>query len=64
MIERQCTEAQFICTTFRPELAQNADKCYCVRYSNKVSSIVVVGKEEALQVIAEDLQEAGAAPQE
>lgn len=39
---------QFICTTFRPELVQTADKCYGVKYQSKSSSIDVVRREHAL----------------
>jgi structural maintenance of chromosome 3 (chondroitin sulfate proteoglycan 6) len=43
---------QFICTTFRPEMLLVAEKCYGVRYlGNKSSSVVVVGKEEALKFV-------------
>ena len=44
--------AQFICTTFRPEMLLVAEKCYGVRYlGNKSSSVVVVGKDEALKFV-------------
>jgi structural maintenance of chromosome 3 (chondroitin sulfate proteoglycan 6) len=39
---------QFICTTFRPEMVHEADKCYGVTYENKTSSIDVVMREHAL----------------
>ena len=43
---------QFICTTFRPEMLLVAEKCYGVRYlGNKSSSVVVVGKDEALKFV-------------
>ncbi|KAF2259420.1 RecF/RecN/SMC protein [Lojkania enalia] len=42
---------QFICTTFRPEMVLVADKCYGVSYSNKTSSIDVVGREVALDFV-------------
>ena len=43
---------QFICTTFRPEMLLVAEKCYGVRYlGNKSSSVVVVGKDEALEFV-------------
>jgi hypothetical protein len=71
MVQRQCKDAQFIITTFRPELvqvrtsllphnplthpvSQHADKCYCVVYSHKVSSIHVVPQAEALRIVAEE----------
>ena len=43
--------AQFICTTFRPEMVQVAEKCYGVSYSNKTSSIDVVDKVHALDFV-------------
>jgi len=43
---------QFICTTFRPEMLLVAEKCYGVRYlGNKSSSVVVVGREEAVKFV-------------
>ena len=42
---------QFICTTFRPELVQIADKHYGVLHKNKQSSVDAVTKEEALEFI-------------
>ena len=43
---------QFICTTFRPEMLLVAEKCYGVRYlGNKSSSVVVVGRDEALKFV-------------
>lgn len=42
---------QFICTTFRPEMVQVAEKCYGVAYSNKTSSIDVVERDEALKFV-------------
>lgn len=42
---------QFICTTFRPEMVLVAEKCYGVSYSNKTSSIDVVGREAALEFV-------------
>ena len=42
---------QFICTTFRPEMVQVAEKCYGVRYVGKSSSVVVVGRGEAVEFV-------------
>lgn len=48
---------QFICTTFRPEMLLVAEKCYGVRYlGNKSSSVVVVGREEALKFVEGEKQ--------
>ncbi|KAI4246310.1 MAG: hypothetical protein L6R40_001978 [Gallowayella cf. fulva] len=43
--------AQFICTTFRPEMLHVAQKCYGVRYAKKSSNVVVVSREEALEFV-------------
>ena len=44
--------AQFICTTFRPELLQlSGDKFYGVTFSNKVSSVNEINKEEAMSFV-------------
>ncbi|KAL8866927.1 MAG: hypothetical protein Q9174_005993, partial [Haloplaca sp. 1 TL-2023] len=43
--------AQFICTTFRPEMLHVAQKCYGVRYQKKSSNVVVVTREEALEFV-------------
>ena len=37
MIHELSQEAQFITTTFRPELLANADKFYGVKFRNRVS---------------------------
>lgn len=36
MIHELAQEAQFITTTFRPELLEHADKFYGVKFRNKV----------------------------
>lgn len=52
LIKSLSSEAQFICTTFRPELLQlAADKFYGVTFSNKVSSISEINKEEAMSFV-------------
>ncbi|KAL9593227.1 MAG: hypothetical protein Q9219_007636 [cf. Caloplaca sp. 3 TL-2023] len=48
--------AQFICTTFRPEMLHVAQKCYGVRYQKKSSSVVVVSREEALEFVEGEKQ--------
>lgn len=37
MIHKMSEDAQFITTTFRPELLQHANKFYGVKFRNKVS---------------------------
>jgi len=49
--EKEGNTAQFICTTFRPEMVQVAEKCYGVTYSNKTSSIDVVSNEDAMDFV-------------
>lgn len=46
--------AQFITTTFRPELLENADAFFAVSYSNKVSSVHSIDKQQALGFIQLD----------
>jgi hypothetical protein len=41
MIKRQAEKAQFITTTFRPELVRSAKKHYGITFKNKISSIHV-----------------------
>lgn len=50
-LSSRADNGQFICTTFRPELVQVADKMYGVLYKNKTSSVDSVSKEEALRFI-------------
>ena len=54
MIHELCDKAQFITTTFRPELLEFADKFYGVRFRNKVSIIDCVTKEEAFDFVEDD----------
>jgi len=39
MIHELSNDAQFITTTFRPELLEHADKFYGVKFRNKVTMI-------------------------
>lgn len=54
MIKRLADNAQFITTTFRPELLDSADKFYGVTFQNKVSHIACVSKEAAAGFIEEE----------
>lgn len=54
MIHVLCSEAQFITTTFRPELLEHADKFYGVKFRNKVSHIECVSREEARDFVEDD----------
>lgn len=54
MIHELSSKAQFITTTFRPELLENAHKFYGVRFRNKVSHVDCVTKEEARDFVEDD----------
>jgi structural maintenance of chromosome 3 (chondroitin sulfate proteoglycan 6) len=54
MIHDLCNEAQFITTTFRPELLENADKFYGVKFRNRVSHVELVTREEAEEFVEDD----------
>ncbi|XP_053407291.1 structural maintenance of chromosomes protein 3-like [Mercenaria mercenaria] len=54
MIHELCQDAQFITTTFRPELLEHADKFYGVKFRNKVSHIDCVSYEEAQDFVEDD----------
>lgn len=43
--------AQFICTTFRPEMLQVANAFYGVLFSNKVSTVLEIEQDEALEFV-------------
>ena len=52
MIHELSTTAQFITTTFRPEMLVTADKFYGVLFNNqKVSSIRSIKREEAQEFV-------------
>ena len=54
MIRKLAVKAQFITTTFRPELLESADKFYGVKFRNKVSHILAISPEEAKDFIDDD----------
>ncbi|GFS26293.1 structural maintenance of chromosomes protein [Elysia marginata] len=54
MIHELAQDAQFITTTFRPELLQHADKFYGVKFRNKVSHVDCVSREEAEDFVEDD----------
>jgi structural maintenance of chromosome 3 (chondroitin sulfate proteoglycan 6) len=54
MIHELANNAQFITTTFRPELLENADKYYGVKFRDRVSHVEVVSKEEAQDFVEDD----------
>lgn len=49
MIKGLSGKAQFICTTFRPEMLMVADKFYGVTFSSKVSNVGEISREEAVE---------------
>ncbi|KAJ8673058.1 hypothetical protein QAD02_004319 [Eretmocerus hayati] len=51
MIHKLSSEAQFITTTFRPELLEHADKFYGVKFGNKISHIECVTREAAYNFV-------------
>uniref|UniRef100_A0A8C2WIJ9 Structural maintenance of chromosomes 3 n=1 Tax=Cyclopterus lumpus TaxID=8103 RepID=A0A8C2WIJ9_CYCLU len=54
MIVELAGHAQFITTTFRPELLESADKFYGVKFRNKVSHIDVITAEQAKDFVEDD----------
>lgn len=54
MIHELSSEAQFITTTFRPELLDHANKFYGVKFRNKVSHIECVSREVARDFVEDD----------
>ncbi|KAI0081880.1 structural maintenance of chromosome protein 3 [Panus rudis PR-1116 ss-1] len=57
MIHELSSTAQFITTTFRPEMLVHADKFYGVLFNNqKVSSIRSITREEAMEFVEQEAQ--------
>ncbi|GLV31613.1 Structural maintenance of chromosomes 3 [Carabus blaptoides fortunei] len=54
MIHELSTEAQFITTTFRPELLEHAHKFYGVKFRNKVSHVECVTRAVARDFVEDD----------
>ena len=67
LIKRQATpfedpndpreSTQFICSTFRPELVAVANRCFGISHQNKVSSLHLLSKNDALHFIANLMSE-------
>lgn len=55
MIQKRAKNAQFIVTTFKPELVEGADKWYGIKFSQgtNTSNIVPIDKADALRTIRE-----------
>jgi structural maintenance of chromosome 3 (chondroitin sulfate proteoglycan 6) len=51
MIANHKGDAQFICTTFRPEMLSAADKYYGVSFINKASQVGEINRDEAKELI-------------
>ena len=54
MIHELSDGAQFITTTFRPELLQHSSKFYGVKFRNKVSHVDCVSREDAYDFVEDD----------
>ncbi|CBY19836.1 unnamed protein product [Oikopleura dioica] len=54
MMNEMKHDAQFITTTFRPELLESGDKFYGVTYRNKVSHVNTITKSVALDFVEDD----------
>ncbi|XP_018019666.1 structural maintenance of chromosomes protein 3 isoform X1 [Hyalella azteca] len=54
IIHELSSQAQFITTTFRPELLEHANKFYGVKFRNKVSHVECVSREEAYDFVEDD----------
>lgn len=48
---------QFVCSTFRPELVAAANRCFGISHQNKVSSLHLLSKNDALHFIANLMSE-------
>ncbi|KAK9764937.1 Structural maintenance of chromosomes protein 3 [Basidiobolus ranarum] len=54
MIHELSETGQFITTTFRPEMLANSDKFYGVTFTNKVSRVNCITKEDALNFVEQE----------
>jgi len=54
MIHKSSDKAQFITTTFRPELLESAENFYGVQFKNKVSHVLFITKEQAKDFVEDD----------
>jgi len=61
MIHNLADKAQFITTTFRPELLESAENFYGVQFKNKVSHVLSITKEEAKDFVEDECQDSSAA---
>lgn len=61
MIHNLADNAQFITTTFRPELLESAENFYGVQFKNKVSHVLSITKEKAKDFVEDECQDNSAA---
>ncbi|KAE9553152.1 hypothetical protein FO519_003631 [Halicephalobus sp. NKZ332] len=54
LIDDFSSSAQFISTTFRPEMLNHANRCYGVRFRNKISFISLINPEDAVEFLSKD----------
>jgi chromosome segregation ATPase len=54
LVNELSEKAQFIITTFGPDLLKYGDKFYGITYRNKVSQIRSVTREEALEFVEDN----------
>ncbi|SMN21740.1 similar to Saccharomyces cerevisiae YJL074C SMC3 Subunit of the multiprotein cohesin complex required for sister chromatid cohesion in mitotic cells [Maudiozyma saulgeensis] len=59
IIKELSINAQFICTTFRTDMLQVADKFFRVKYENKISNVVEIGRDDAIKFIRGSSKNAG-----
>ena len=50
-IKELSSKAQFICTTFRTDMLQVADRFYRVKYENKISTVVEIERQDAINFV-------------
>jgi chromosome segregation ATPase len=62
LVNELSEKAQFIITTFGPDLLKYGDKFYGITYRNKVSQIRSVTREEALEFVEDNEAQNQAAP--
>jgi structural maintenance of chromosome 3 (chondroitin sulfate proteoglycan 6) len=51
MIHELSREAQFITTTFRPELLAHSDQFYGVTFNKKVSNVQLITRDDAMTFV-------------
>ncbi len=54
LLRKLSDEKQFIISTFKPELLDNADNIYQVKFANKTSNVVKIEKEDAKKFLMDN----------